>query len=86
MGSTAQAARTGALITTDDNGKAKMPTLVDVERTLPIERPEQIGATLAGISAALVGAVDGADDISLEIDASPTGIRYRFRSYRRSAR
>ena len=58
--------------------------LVEVDGTLPVETPEQIGTALAGLSAALVQAIDGADDISLEIDANADGVHYRFRSYRRS--
>ena len=63
----------------------KAPQVVEIDRNLPIERPEQIGTALAGLSAALAGAIDGADDISLEIDANATGVHYKFRSYRRGA-
>ncbi|MER9723125.1 MULTISPECIES: hypothetical protein [unclassified Mesorhizobium] len=73
-----------ALVVAAEDSRQTAPVIVDVSRNLPIERPEQVGAALAGLSAALVSAVEGADDVSLEIDATTTGIRYRFRSYRRS--
>ncbi|MFD1986818.1 hypothetical protein ACFSOZ_30765 [Mesorhizobium newzealandense] len=83
---TANAMRSAVVVAADIHVGQKSPTVVDVERTLPIENPQQVGTALAGLSAALVAAVDGADDISLEIDANANGVRYRFRSYRRSAR
>lgn len=73
--------RSAALVKANTGQKAE---LVEINKTQPVERPEQMGAALAGLSAALIGAVEDADDVSLEIDAGANGIRYRFRAYKRS--